>query len=429
MEKKVRFGIFGCLRGASFIKSIYFSGGEVVALCDKHTATLEQVQSSFEQVKDAATYTNFDDFIEHDMDAVILANYFPQHYDFAIKCMKKGKHVLSETISNVTMAEGVALCRAVEETGMKYALLENYPYFPANMEMTRVYKSGVLGKIVYAEGEYIHPMSATQHNDLAVGREHWRNWTPRTYYTTHALAPLMEMTDSMPTRVTAMAAFTPEIMKGTAAQIGDAAAIIMIQTDTNAVFRISGWAGWAEHRSNYRLCCTKGVIDRNKTTNNVRVSYVDWTKPEDQKELMTEYEPKWEDEELGKFADQAGHNGGDFWVIYKFIKCIENDTEPYWNVYRATATASVAILGWRSVLNGNMAYDIPDFRREEDKRKYERDNTSPYPDAFGHIDFSCSSQPYSPSEDDYAQAELRWFEKNAVLDDYFDNIHVNKKEK
>lgn len=427
MSKKIRMGIFGCLRGTSFIKSIFASGAEVVALCDKHLLTLEQVKENFPEVKDVAAYQNFDDFIEHDMDAVLLANYFPQHVEFAIKAMKKGKHVLSETMSNVTMAEGVALCRAVEETGMTYALLENYPYFKPNMEMAKVYKSGVLGKIVYGEGEYIHPMSKDEQNALSTGIYHWRNWTPRSYYITHALCPLMEITDSMPTRVTAMSSFSPEVAEGTILHSGDAATIIMLQTDTDAVFRISGWAGWAHHGNNYRICCTRGDMEVNKGNGKMRLGFNEWTKPEDIRECVTEYELNWPDEELGKLADQAGHGGGDFWVIYKFIKDLEAGREPYWNVYRATATASVAILAWRSVMNGNMAFDIPDFRREEDKRKYEYDDASPYPDANGHIDFACSSKPYEPSADDYAEAELKWFEKSAVLDDYFELIKIDEK--
>lgn len=37
----------------------------------------------------------FDEFIEYDMDAVVLANYFHEHAFFAIKCFEKGIHVFS----------------------------------------------------------------------------------------------------------------------------------------------------------------------------------------------------------------------------------------------------------------------------------------------------------------------------------------------
>ena len=364
MKKKIRFGIFGAGRGGSLIPNIYVSGGEVVAICDRRPAAVAARKAEFPECKDAAEYEDYELFLQHDMDAVLLANYFCEHAECAIKAMRAGKHVLSETISNITMAEGVRLCRAKEETGMTYALLENYPYFKENLEMQRVYAEGKLGSVVYAEGEYSHPMSEKEQNTLAPGERHWRNWTPRTYYSTHALAPLMQMTDSMPTKVTAMASVQPEVAKGTALRTGDAAAIIMCQTNTNAVFRVIGWANYAPHGNFYRLCCTKGGMELNHGNGKMRLSYNKWTTPEGQ-EPVTEYDFEWSDRELGKLADGAGHGGGDFFVIYHFINDLETGREPDWNVYRATTAASVAILAWRSVLNGNTCYDVPDFRLED----------------------------------------------------------------
>ena len=71
-------------------------------------------------------YDNFDDFIKHDMDAVVLANYANEHAPFAIRAMKLGKHVFSEVLPVQTMKEAVELIEAVEETGMLYAYGENY---------------------------------------------------------------------------------------------------------------------------------------------------------------------------------------------------------------------------------------------------------------------------------------------------------------
>ncbi|MBQ4573762.1 MAG: Gfo/Idh/MocA family oxidoreductase [Clostridia bacterium] len=413
MKKRIRFGIFGSARGGSLIGSIYASGAEVVAICDRRADAIASSKQCYPACRDAAEYNNFDEFIKHDMDAVLLGNYFCEHAEYAIKVMRAGKHVISETLSNVTMAEGVALVRAKEETGMTYALLENCPNFKECLEMERVYKDGSLGGVVYAEGEYAHPMSEQEQNILAPGEAHWRNWTPRTYYTTHALAPLMQMTDSMPTRVSAMASFHPEIAKGTALRTGDVAAIILCHTDTNAVFRITGWAYLLPHGCSYRLCGTKGSMTVDRSTGQMRLCYHEWTRPEGM-ECNNLYDIKWQDAELGKIAEDAGHGGGDFFVIYNFVKDLEAGREPYWNVYRATAAASVAILSWRSILNGGMTYDIPDFRLEEDRRKYELDNITPYPDDNLKVSIPCSSQPYAPSEEDLTNAKKRWKEAGFI---------------
>ena len=414
MERKVRIGVFGLGRGCDLIGCFINAGAEVTAICDYRPAAVARAVEKYFKGKKVETFDNFDDFIDADFDAVLLTDYFCTHAANAVKAMRHGKHVISETISNVTMAQGVELCRVKEETGKTYALLENYPYFKTNLEMKRLYEEGTMGSLVYAEGEYAHPMSKEEQNSLAPGERHWRNWTPRTYYITHALAPLMQMTGAMPVKVTAMASFQPETAKGTSLHSGDAAAIIMCQTDTNAVFRVIGWANYAPHGNWYRLCCTKGGVEVNHENMNIMLSYNHWCVPEG-KQASNIYTAEWPDKKLGDIADNSGHGGGDFMVIYDFVKALEENREPYWNVYRATTAASVAILAWRSVLNGNMAYDVPDFRNEEDRKKYEFDNITPFPDENGKVSVPCSSKPYSPSEDDLNTAREMWKSKDFLL--------------
>ena len=45
----------------------------------------------------------------------------------------------------------------------------------------------------------------------------------------------------------------------------------------------------------------------------------------------------------------------------------------------------MAILAHRSILNGNCAYDIPDFRREEDRVKFENDWETPFYGSDGSL--------------------------------------------
>ena len=46
--------------------------------------------------------------------------------------------------------------------------------------------------------------------------------------------------------------------------------------------------------------------------------------------------------------------------------------------YFSTTMASVAMLSHRSMLEGGVPYDIPDFHKEEDRVKYENDRLSPF---------------------------------------------------
>jgi predicted dehydrogenase len=153
--QKIRVGVIGVGRGQSFARGADLVGMELVALCDKWEEKLTEVGQRF----GVTTYTDYDRFLEHEMDAVILANYFTDHAPFAIKALRAGKHVMSETAANKTLAEGVALCRAVEESGQIYMFAENYPFTAFNQEMARLYRTGEIGRVLYAEGEYNHPMA------------------------------------------------------------------------------------------------------------------------------------------------------------------------------------------------------------------------------------------------------------------------------
>ncbi len=154
--KKLRLGIFGMgERGWNIANNFLMLGCELVAVCDDRKEMLERAEKDLG--KGFKTYDNFDEFIEHGLDVVILTNFFHEHAPYAIKCFEKNIHVFSECISNGTMAEGVELVRAFEKSKSVYMLAENYPQMKFNREIKRVCDTGTLGKIMYAEGEYNHP--------------------------------------------------------------------------------------------------------------------------------------------------------------------------------------------------------------------------------------------------------------------------------
>ena len=103
--RNIKVGIAGASRGAHLLRSMKNTGLEAVALCDTFKAKLD-LECAKAGVRG---YENFDEFLQHDMDAVVIATPFPNHAPLAMKALRAGKHVLSETSCNATMAEGVAL--------------------------------------------------------------------------------------------------------------------------------------------------------------------------------------------------------------------------------------------------------------------------------------------------------------------------------
>ena len=380
--KTIKIGIFGLYRGGNLIDNILSNNADIVAVCDFDQKRLYDTKK---KLGDVALYTDFDSFIEHDgLEAVLLTNYFHEHTPYAIKALQKNIHVLSECISNSTMAEGVQLVRAAEKSKAIYMLLENYPYMEFNREMHNVFKGGSLGELMFAEGEYNHPGNAYEKDktytaSLKPFAKHWRNLLPATYYITHSLAPLMYITGAFPKRVTAypITIDFPEDQAFNGLFKNDRTAIITTQNDNNSVFRVTGCATFGYRENSYRICGTKGQIENIRGGNGkVMLNYNDWDIPEG-KEESNYYKPLLNDPDQA-LIEKSGHGGGDFVVIREFLNCIRENRCPQFDVYFATCCASVAILAHRSILNGNRPYDIPDFRNEKDRIKFENDNDTPF---------------------------------------------------
>ena len=85
--KKIKFGIFGLGRGGGFFDGVTANNGEVVAVCDFDE---EKLKKAKENHPDVTTYTNFDEFINHEgLEAVFLCNYFHEHAEYAIKAWEE----------------------------------------------------------------------------------------------------------------------------------------------------------------------------------------------------------------------------------------------------------------------------------------------------------------------------------------------------
>ena len=407
--KKIKIGVFGFTRGGSLADNFLALNAEIVAVCDKKEKCLESARQKLGNT--ASYYKDFDSFIEHNgLEAVLLTNYFHEHSEYAIRCLEKGIHVLSECLSNATMAEGVKLVEAVEKSKAKYMLLENYPFMLFNQEMKKIYEGGTLGKVLYAEGEYNHAGNLYGNGErdtwndirrLYDSDKHWRWFLPRTYYVTHSLAPIMFATGANPIRVTAMPVFHPVPRDCDRANyVGERAAIITTLNDDDSVFKFTGCAGFGGSENSYRLCGEKGMIENVRGTGGkVMLRYNEWEVPEG-KEKENFYAPEWEDKDA-ELIKKAGHGGGDFCIIREFLNCIREDKAPTFDVYFATRMASFSILGHRSQMELGVPYDIPDFSKKEHRDKYRNDTLSPFHYSDGREPtIPCCTRPdFKPSDE------------------------------
>lgn len=372
--KKIKVGVLGLYRGASMIKYCkYADNAELVAICDKWKEGLERVKANNEN-SNITFYDNFDDFIKHDMDAVVLANYANEHAPFAIRAMKAGKHVFSEVLPFQTLKEAVELIEAVEETGKVYAYGENYCYMAGPYEMRKLYKEGKIGEIEYAECEYFHNCESIWPSIAYGDPTHWRNNMFSTFYCTHSFGPIRHITGLRPVSVVGFESGMTE-RSDRIGKKGGQFAVEMVTLENGAIVK-SGHGGTYKNSVWYSVSGSKGRMETAREDSQLDKYNRLYVNADEYSGgygtgTIENYMPTTE----GRTgSEKFGHGGSDFWSMYNFIEKIKgNEEADSIDVYEAVEMAIIGTFAYRSILAGSVSMEIPDLRKKEERDKWRND--------------------------------------------------------
>lgn len=402
---KLKIGVFGAGRGMTMVRQLFKSeDAELVAVCDKYQPILDRCRREAEAAgMDKVRYfPDFDSFIESDMDAVIMANYANEHAPFAIRCLESGRHVMSEVLTCTTMDEAVRLIEAVERTGKIYSYAENYCYTPPRREMRRRYRNGDIGELIYAEGEYVHDCTSIWPQITYGERNHWRNDMHSTFYCTHSLGPILHMTGLRPIRVSGFQSpYTrPQ------AELGykmPAAGLELVTLENGAFVKSLHGCAMKPNSDNYQINGEYGMF---KQKGGNVLAYVE-QQGQNCRGEWKEYTP--EPEQVA--AVGSGHGGGDFFTTYYFIRSILGDEyalENTINVYDAVDMCICGILAYKSIVDSNKSYDVPNLRNIAERDAYRGDTFCSFRNIGGNM-----YVPYEIGDKDipdsvYEEVERRW---------------------
>jgi predicted dehydrogenase len=391
-RKPIRIGVYGIGRGRSFAEqAAAMDGVELAAVCEQRERPLQDFLRTHPGV---TGYAEYGKMLEHDLDAVVLANYCTEHAPAAILALQAGKHVQSESIAVKTMGEAVDLVRAVEASGRVYMYAENYAYMNFAQEMAYLYQKGEIGEFRYGEGEYVHPVSADTKISLAPTSDHWRNWIPATYYCTHSMSPIMYITRLRPVKVNGFVIpWDPQTPACSETyKRNDLAAIIMVQMENGGYAKLL-FGALEKHHYWYRIYGHKGALENSRTdAGELLVHKEAWnTSPGEPADRM--YRPEFR--RFHDLAARSGHGGGDFFMLHEFIEAIRTGVPPYFDIYRGLQMSCLGILAYKSALSNNVALDVPSFESDAEMAPYAGDNWScdpadagpgqPWPSVLGDI--------------------------------------------
>ena len=366
----IKVGIAGA-RGLSSLKGFQaIPETEVTALCDLDESLLEE-QSKKHGIPN--TYRIFEDMLDSDIDAVVIATPMQLHVPQTLQAIEAGKHVLCEVTAGVTMDELWWLKEEVERHDTVYMLAENYCYIPENQLITNMVAKGLLGDVYFGEGEYLHE---TKHlvkgfNRAYTGepktswRKYWQLGKRGTFYPTHSLGPLMQWFKG--DRIKSISTFgtgwhtAPEFRQ-------EDTTITLCQMESGKLLklRLDCISNRPHNMAYYSLQGTKGCYEAPRGLGDDHKIYI-----KKENETEAEWQP------LSDFYDYlperyknateeqkaAGHWGGDYFIVQDFVDAITKGTKPAIDVYDACEWTAVALLSELSVMNNGKTIDVPDFRK------------------------------------------------------------------
>ncbi|MBQ4322959.1 MAG: Gfo/Idh/MocA family oxidoreductase, partial [Clostridia bacterium] len=195
MKDIVKYGVIGLGRGADVaVTGIGNPHAKLVAACDYNPEIMAKAKETFEKAgcSDCQYFEDFDQMLNTDIDAVIIATEAIKHVPFVIRAMEAGKHVICEIPSVNSLEEAKELKQAVKShPELIYMAGENCCYWAFIEEWKKMHEKGEFGEIVYAEAEYLHALDPDKFAPDNYPKNHWRTFQPAIHYLTHELGPLL----------------------------------------------------------------------------------------------------------------------------------------------------------------------------------------------------------------------------------------------
>ena len=358
MKDIVKYGVIGLGRGADVaVTGIGNPHAKLVAACDYNPEIMAKAKETFEKAgcSDCQYFEDFDQMLNTDIDAVIIATEAIKHVPFVIRAMEAGKHVICEIPSVNSLEEAKELKQAVKShPELIYMAGENCCYWAFIEEWKKMHEKGEFGEIVYAEAEYLHALDPDKFAPDNYPKNHWRTFQPAIHYLTHELGPLLYLMNDYCVSVSCM---EPEISYNPYTPGRKECGIAILKTAKGAVIRIFiSFGAYTHFDHNYRVCGTRGTVETDRLVGvKDAVSYANlYSVPGSFKEkIKIPVTTRYPEEEDGS------HGGADKKMLADFIECVRANRAPKLDVDFAIRMSLPGIIAHRSAEQGGVLLEIP----------------------------------------------------------------------
>ena len=121
------------------------SGLTVKAVCD---VDVNKLRSAKEKYSGIATFTDYEELIKSDVDAVIIAVPHPLHADIAVCALDSGKHTLLEKPADISVTKARILNETAQNSNAVFSIMFNQRTNNLYIKAREIVKSGQLGEFV-----------------------------------------------------------------------------------------------------------------------------------------------------------------------------------------------------------------------------------------------------------------------------------------
>jgi predicted dehydrogenase len=356
---KLKAGIVGLSRGHGLVNALASHPDvEIAALCDVRSNILNELGDQH-HVADKMRFTDYDEMVAADLDIITIATPIEYHAQQAIQAMEADKHVLSEQTAAYTVADCERLVETVKRTGKAYMMAENYTYFDYIQKWKKLIDAGKLGKIHYAEGEYLHEIT-----DLLVdpktGERQWRYTRAPIWYCAHCLGPLLMLMDDRIVRATGVHTGLNKYPGETIAYLD--MEVGLFQTQKGAVIKILRSQSVVRHPDMvwYTLYGTKGFVENGRGAGwgeTTGYLYLEDEMPKHPGAQVMAWNTV--DVTAPPEARTGGHGTSEYYMVRDFISAIQNGTKPPIDVVRAVDFTIPGLIAHESAMQGGVWLDVP----------------------------------------------------------------------
>src|ERR1035438_5241752 len=119
---------------------------EFAACCDTDSARLQRMAR---QYPGARMFNNVTDFLDSDVEAVLIATPIPTHFELAKRALLSGKHVFVEKPLADTSQRARELTAMAHSLGRTLMAGHTFVYSPPVIKIKELIDSGKLGEIQY----------------------------------------------------------------------------------------------------------------------------------------------------------------------------------------------------------------------------------------------------------------------------------------